>query len=134
MLRGGCLCGAVKYVLDGAPLLMENCHCSLCRKAHGGAYATFLKIERKDFRFTRGAEQIGAYRSSAEVTRTFCRECGSRLLFDWDQAKEYLWLAAGSLDDDPGITPSFHIFVGSKADWYQIEDALPQYEAYPPPV
>jgi len=132
MLRGSCLCGAVTYALDGAPLLMENCHCSMCRKAHGSAYTTFLKIARKDFRFTQGEDFVARYRSSAGVTRSFCRECGGRLLFDWDQATEHLWLAAGGLDDDPGITPSMHIFVRSKADWDQIDDDLPQYEAYPP--
>lgn len=104
----------------------------MCRKAHGGAYTTFVKIARGDFRFTQGEEHVVAYRSSAEVTRSFCRECGGKFLFDWDRAADYLWLAAGGLDDDPGITPAFHIFVGSKADWFQIEDSLPQYDAYPP--
>lgn len=132
MLRGSCLCGAVTYTLDGAPLLMENCHCSMCRKAHGSAYTTFLKIARKDFRFTQGEDHVARYRSSAGVTRSFCRECGGRLLFDWEQATEHLWLAAGGLDDDPGMTPSIHIFVGSQAGWVQIDDDLPQYEAYPP--
>lgn len=132
MLHGGCLCGAVKYVVDGTPLLMENCHCSMCRKAHGGAYTTFLKIARKDFRFTQGEEHVATYASSAAATRSFCRECGGRFLFDWARSADYLWLAAGGLDDDPGIRPSFHIFAGSKANWFQIEDTLPQYDGYPP--
>ncbi len=132
MLRGSCLCGEVQYTVDGAPLLMVNCHCSMCRKAHGGAYTTFLKIARKDFRINAGEKHIVAYQSSPEVTRSFCRLCGGKFTFDWARAPEYLWLAAGGLDGDPGITPSCHIFVGSKADWFQISDTLPQYDAYPP--
>ncbi|MGR9092661.1 MAG: GFA family protein, partial [Gammaproteobacteria bacterium] len=83
MLHGSCLCGAVKYTVAGEPLLMENCHCSMCRKAHGGAYTTFLKIARKDFAISAGDGHIVAYRSSPEVTRSFCRECGGKFTFDW---------------------------------------------------
>lgn len=105
----------------------------MCRKAHGGAYTTWLKIARADFRFTQGTEHVVTYQSSAEARRSFCRECGGRFLFDWARSGEHLWLAAGTLDDDPDMRPAFHIFVGSKAEWFRIEDGLPQYETYPPP-
>ena len=104
----------------------------MCRKAHGGAYTTFLKISRSDFRIIEGDDYVVAYQSSPEVRRSFCRECGGKFTFDWSRAPDYLWLVAGGLDDEPGMTPACHIFVGSKADWFQIEDTLPQYDAYPP--
>lgn len=104
----------------------------MCRKAHGGAYTTLLKIARKDFRFTQGDEYVVTYPSSAAATRSFCRDCGGRFLLDRTRFAGCLWLAAGSLDDDPGISPSFHTFVGSKADWFQIVDTLPQYDACSP--
>ena len=131
-LNGSCLCGGVAYEIAGEPLEMSNCHCSMCRRAHGGAYTTFLKVRRKDFRITSGAERVAGYASSPGVTRSFCSECGGKFTFEWDAAPDVLWLAAGTLDDDPGMTPSRHIFVGSKADWFEIHDDLQQFDAYPP--
>jgi len=131
-LHGTCLCGGVKYTLNGPPLAMSNCHCSMCRKSHGGAYTTFLKVKREDFSFTDGADLVEEYQSSPEVKRSFCRQCGGKFTFDWSEAPELLWLAAGGLDDDPGLIPQAHIFVGSKAEWFDIEDTLPQHDTYPP--
>ena len=132
-LNGSCLCGQIKYTLSSPPLLLENCHCVMCRKAHGSAYTTFAKVTKSDFQFTAGAEHVSRYRSSPEVQRSFCKNCGGKFTFEWDQAPEYLWLAAGTFDDDPGLKPKFHIFVDSKADWYTINDDLPRYAGYPPP-
>jgi len=81
MLHGGCLCGAVKYVVDGTPLLMENCHCSMCRKFHGAAYATISGVRRRDFRWLCGEDSLKAYTASNGTTRRFCRHCGSSLTF-----------------------------------------------------
>jgi hypothetical protein len=66
------------------------------------------------------------------VERTFCGDCGSSLLFRFDGLPDAVWVAAGTLDDDPGIRPDAHIFVASKACWYEIADALPQHAGYPP--
>jgi hypothetical protein len=131
-MTGSCLCGSVKYLLDNAPLLLENCHCTMCRKAHGGPYTTFAKLCKSDFHFTEGANLVRHYSSSAEVRRSFCSLCGAKFTFDWDQAPDNLWLAIGTLDADIDMQPSFHIFVGSKADWYEIKDELPQHEGFPP--
>jgi hypothetical protein len=132
-IKGSCLCGAVEYTIAGTPLLLENCHCSMCRKAHGSAYATFAKVGRADFSYTKGADAVVAYQSSPEVTRSFCRQCGAKFTFDWPSAApDHLWVAAGTFDDDPGMKPECHIFVNSKADWFEIADSLPQHATYPP--
>jgi hypothetical protein len=65
--------------------------------------------------------------SSRGVTRTFCRQCGSNLQFISDKRPSTLAIALGTLDDDPGIQASLHIFVASKAPWFEITDALPQH-------
>ncbi len=39
---------------------------------------------------------------------------------------------AGLLDHDPGVKPALHIFVGSKAPWWEITDDLPQFEKWVP--
>jgi hypothetical protein len=99
----------------------------MCRKAHGAAFATYGRVERSDFAVVSGAEDIASYRSSPEVTRTFCKRCGSNLQFISDKRPSTFSLALGTLDDDPRVQASLHIFVGSKAPWFPITDDLPRH-------
>lgn len=131
MIHGSCLCGAVSYELGAPPHEMMNCHCSKCRKSHGAAFATFARVDASSFRITAGEEVIERYRSTPKVQRCFCSRCGSPIMFLFDPIPEMVWVIAGSFDDDPGITPSEHIFVGSKAPWHEIADDLPQHAEYP---
>ena len=130
MIRGSCLCGSVKYEVHGDVPPAVNCHCSMCRKAHGAAFGSYARVEKKDFVVVSGASDIASYQSSPDVTRTFCRHCGSTLQFMRAQRPNSFALALGTLDDDPGVRPSRHIFVESKAPWFDITDALPQYATY----
>ncbi|TAJ79286.1 GFA family protein [bacterium] len=109
---------------------MSHCHCSMCRKAHGAAFGTYARVNRTDFTLLSGEDHIASYRSSAGVLRTFCRSCGSTLQFITEARADSFALASGTLDDDPGIRPSYHIFVDSKAPWFEITDELPQHAAY----
>ncbi len=79
----------------------------------------------------RGGEHVREYRSSAQVTRTFCGTCGSSLQFLFDGLPELMWIAAGTFDDVPDTRPEAHIFVGSKAPWHDITDDLPCHPEYP---
>ena len=130
MLTGSCLCQTVRYQIDGTVDDASHCHCSQCRKAHGAAFGSYGHVRPAEFRWESGADAVASYRASAHATRTFCRECGSNL--QWIPAgRDYFALALGTLDDDPGARPERHIFVGSKAPWYPIEDRLPQFAEYP---
>lgn len=131
MLRGSCLCGAIGYEIRGPLGRASHCHCSMCRKAHGAAFATYARVERTDFALVSGADEIASFRSSPEVVRTFCRRCGSNLQFISDKRPSSFALALGTLDDDPGVQASFHIFVASKAAWFEITDGLPQHAESP---
>lgn len=131
MIRGSCLCGSVRYEVHGALGPISHCHCSMCRKAHGAAFGTYASVRRSDFAWRGGEEHVVAYRSSPAVTRTFCGRCGATLQFIVDARPESFALALGTLDDDPGARPALHIFVTSKAPWYEITDALPRHDAYP---
>ena len=128
-IRGSCLCGSVTYEVD-AVKFVGNCHCSMCRKAHGAAFATWAIVDAGQFRWTSGAEHVQRYDSSSGTQRCFCRTCGSPLVAM--HAGAVGEVAAGSLDDDPGARPREHIFVGSKACWHDITDALPQFAQWPP--
>lgn len=133
MLKGRCLCAQIKYTLSDAPLLLENCHCNICRKLHGSAYTTFAKVKASDLEFVAGHSLLVRYQSSPKVQRSFCKNCGGKLTFEWEQQPDYIWLVAGTLDDDPKLKPKFHIFFESKASWHEIHDNLPKYRGFPPP-
>jgi hypothetical protein len=129
VITGSCLCNQVAWRLDAEIELINHCHCSMCRKAHGSAFGSFAHAQAAGFRWTRGEASISRYESSPEVFRCFCRVCGSSVpAIEGDEVT----IAAGGIDGDPLVRPSVHIFVGSKAAWYDITDALPQYERFPP--
>ena len=130
MLRGSCLCGTVRFEICGPLGRVSHCHCSMCRKAHGAAFGTYGRVETPAFRLLSGDAEIGSYHSSPDVRRTFCRRCGSTLQFMRVSKPDHFWLALGTLDDDPGVRPSLHIYVDSKAPWFEITDGLPQHAGH----
>jgi hypothetical protein len=130
-LTGGCLCGGVRYAIRGPLRHASHCHCAMCRKHHGAAFGSYASVSRADFRFTEGADLVGRYASSPEVERGFCTRCGSTLFWDAVENAKSFGVALGSVDGDPGVRPSLHIFVGSKAPWYEIDDGLPQHPTSP---
>jgi len=133
MARGRCLCGALNYELGGPFDAMIHCHCSMCRKHHGAPFATFVVGPIANFHWTSDEAKAGRYRSSPDGVRTFCAICGSAGPSTMPELGVAAAPAAG-LQGDLGIKPQSHIFVGSKAPWYTITDALPQHDAYPPGV
>ena len=130
MIEGGCLCGKVRYTVDGDIGEVSHCHCSMCRRIHGAAFATYGAVPRKKFRWTSGEDTVKRYQSSEALERTFCNHCGSTLQAILEMEPDVLYLALGTTDGDPKCRPSMHIFVGSKAPWYEITDDLPQHEAW----
>ena len=131
MSTGSCLCGAVRYEIDGPFNMMVNCHCSMCRKEHGSLFATFAAAPLAGFRWIAGEDNITEYASSANGKRGFCRTCGSATPTLMPQM-DMVVAPAGNLDGDPGVRPQMHIFADSKAPGYLISDDLPQYDEYPP--
>jgi hypothetical protein len=128
MVRGSCLCRGVAWEYAGDPIQMLHCHCSMCRKAHGSAFATWLSVPGDGFRWLRGQELVRQYESSPGFLRSFCSRCGSAVAVP---GGERAFMPAGCLDDDPGMRPQAHIFVASMAPWHEIADALPRFDAFP---
>lgn len=77
MLTGSCLCGDITFEVVGRLDMVGHCHCSMCRKFHGSAFATFGTVAREDFRWVRGDDRVRTYRSSTQRNRHFCPRCGS---------------------------------------------------------
>jgi len=127
MHKGSCLCGAVRYEIDAEIKQITHCHCSMCRKAHGAAFGSYGTIPRSGFRFIQGEDAVATYHSSSSVSRTFCRHCGSTLQWYSDAAHpEWMSIALGTLDTSLEQPKQKHIFAGSKASWFHINDGLPQ--------
>jgi len=129
MNTGTCLCGDITWEVDGEYSMLTNCHCSICRKAHGSAYGTYLAAHKDNFRWTSGAENIRFYESSTNGKRPFCPRCGASVAAVMEQIA---FMPAGSMDGNIDRPLDCHIFVGSKASWFDISDEAPQFEGYPP--
>ena len=129
--EGGCLCGRVRYHLSQPPVASVHCHCSLCRKAGGTAFASISVVRKKYVQVLAGQEEVRTYRSSPGFERTFCGQCGSTLWVFEDWNPKGLSMPMGGFYENPGQRPGSHIFVGSKAPWHEIHDQLEQHPAWP---
>lgn len=131
MLRGSCLCGAVRFEIERATGPFELCHCSRCRKVSGSAYLTWLGVRREDFRFVQGVELVKTFElpvseSPPPYDTSFCSRCGSQVPNPSKAQEPVFEIPAGALDDDPLIRPDKHIYVEFRAPWDRIADDLPQ--------
>jgi len=132
MIRGSCLCGGVRFEIARAIGPFELCHCRRCRKASGSAFVADIGVRTEDFRLLSGRELISTYdapilRSPPAYRTSFCSRCGSPVP-NPDPNAEWFRVVAGVLDDDPVLRPDKHIFIELKAPWFEITDALPQYD------
>jgi hypothetical protein len=128
VLAGTCRCGAVRYEVRDEFVYAANCHCSECRAATGSAFKPFAGIEREKLELTAGHADVAVF-GEDDLNDTRCGACGS-FLFSVVRDGAWVHVALGSLVDAPSIRPTHHIFVGSKAPWFEITDDLPQYEEY----
>ncbi|MBR0717417.1 GFA family protein [Bradyrhizobium liaoningense] len=132
ILAGECYCRAVRYEVADEFSYALNCHCSNCRRTTGAAFKPFAGVERSKFRVVGGedARMIYGDDTTQETNHdAHCRRCGS-LLYSVVRDGQWVHIAMGTLVDAPTIRPSAHIFVGSKAPWYEITDDLPQYPGH----
>ena len=129
-VRGACRCGSVEYEVSDEFVYAVNCHCKDCQRATGSAFKPFAGIAQSKLRLTKGAEDTSIYGEAAGNHDILCRHCGSLLYSVILPDRVHVTL--GTLVDAPTIRPSHHIFVASKAPWYEINDSLPQYAGHKP--
>jgi len=130
--KGSCLCGIVQYETGELSTRIDHCHCTYCQKFHGAAFGSYAEVkDPTSFRWTQGEESVSRYQSSSHSARLFCGACGSSLVAEIEGGK-MLAVTLGTLDDEPGVESAFHMFVRSKASWYEIAESDERYEEYPP--
>lgn len=122
--KGGCLCGAVSFQVQGPLRDVVACHCSQCRRQSGHFFAATSVAEAN--LAVDGADNISWYRSSDAASRGFCRVCGSILFWKPEQG-DHLGILAGAFDQPSGLRLTRHIFCADKGDYYDIADGLPQF-------
>ena len=132
MITGGCECGTVKYRVQGKLADFCHCHCSICRKISGAAFVTWGGIERAEFSYESGEDNVGSYSFSDRADSRFCKTCSSTILVDFKPEADMLYITLGTVDGDIECPDGFHQFAGSKAPWYEICDDLPQHAEWSP--
>lgn len=125
ILIGECYCRAVRFEVADEFSYAMNCHCSNCRRTTGAAFKPFAGIPHDKLRIVRGGDLRMIF-GDETTHNAHCARCGS-LLYSRVREGQWVHVAMGTLVDAPSVRPSAHIFVGSKAPWYEIRDNLPQY-------
>ena len=133
MINGRCECGEVRFEVRGEILDFSHCHCSICRRLHGAAFASFAGVERSAFRFIAGETSITTYPSSARNDRVFCSKCGSAVLCDPKTEPGRLYLSMSAIEGNPPLPEAYHQYAASRAPWHDIDDELKRYDAAVPP-
>lgn len=129
---GKCLCGEVEITIKGKISNIIHCHCSLCRKNSGTAFATNGFINTVDFNIVSGEQSLTRFSFKSGRNRHFCKKCGSPVYSSNEQDPTRLRIRLGILDSDIIERPISHNFVSSKANWEDLDANLPKFDAFEP--
>ena len=130
-ITGGCQCGAVRYAVSGQLTHPHLCHCRMCQKAAGNYFMPLANVQKNEFEVTRGS--IAWFASTDVARRGFCRECGTPLAYEANDAA-HLNITLGSLDDAAAIEPVSQIGLEAKMPWFGRLDGLPGHATGKSPV
>ena len=120
MHKGSCLCGAVSYELDTEPKAVSHCHCRMCQKQHGAAFASYASIPKVDLKYLSGEDLLTSYNSSARIVRRFCSLCSSNM--EWSGNERYpdwVSIALASLDTSFKPRRAKDVYLESRACWLE---------------
>lgn len=126
--EGGCLCGAVRYVIKGPFTYSGHCHCRSCQRAIGAGFVTWVGAKPETFEVTKG--EITYCETSPGIQRGFCGRCGSSLTYGgegWDD----IGVTAASLDDPAEARPESNVYLDHRQPWVVIDESLRKYDKLP---
>ncbi len=126
-INGACLCEAVRFEVDLPTLFCAHCHCTMCQRAHGAGYVTWIGVPYERFRLVEGAERLIEYKSSDHGRRRFCGTCGSSLFCESSHHPDVIDLVLANLEEPIDRTPDAHFYYEDRAAWVDGEDALPRF-------
>ena len=129
-LHGGCQCGALRYQISGAPVVVAICHCTMCRRANAAPAVAWAMFQDAQVAFTKGAP--AAYASSPEAQRGFCPTCGTQISFTATYIPGLIDITVGSLDRPDAVAPVLHYWDSKRLPWMRFADDLPRHAEFPP--
>ena len=127
MIKGSCLCGNVQYTYSGEITEIARCHCSQCRKAQGGAFATNSPLDANKLTF-KGTEFIKEFEATGDKVRAFCTNCGSPIYSAKASLPEIKRIRIGTVETEFRCENQYHIYSDSVACWDEITDNFQQFE------
>tara|TARA_B100000214_G_C23651548_1_gene483168 strand:- start:151 stop:567 length:417 start_codon:yes stop_codon:yes gene_type:complete len=130
-LNGHCECRKVEFNHSKEITYFSHCHCSQCRRCHGSAFGSYIEVDKSSFEYTSGDNNLKTYSSSKLCERVFCMNCGSNIMFINKNIPDKYYVSIGLINGNLQLPKAHHIFVGSKASWYKIDDDLEQHQEYP---
>ena len=130
MHKGSCLCGAIRYEINGDVSEFGYCHCQSCRKASGSAHGANIGVARENLALSDPNSFLKEYESSPGKYRAFCSNCGAPIFAYLSNSSDIVRVRLGSLDTPLGKTARAHTFVSEKADWDVIADDIPQFDTW----
>lgn len=130
--EGGCTCGALRYSIQGAPIFVNNCYCTLCQRQTGSTSVVNAFYETERFTLLSGALSMNSVPAGSgkphEIHR--CSACGTAIFSHYPRLGGLgLGLRVGTLDDSSTFKPDAAIFTASKMPWVALPDGVPAYEA-----
>lgn len=122
---GGCLCGAIRYVVTAPLAQISACHCTHCRRISGAGCSHNAIFDSATLTFTKGAPKryVDRADSGNKLHRYFCADCGSSIMSQREKVPEIVVLKVGTLDDASGLTLYRDVWTDSALPWVHIDDA-----------
>ncbi|MFT4014840.1 MAG: GFA family protein [Paracoccus sp. (in: a-proteobacteria)] len=131
--HGGCECGAIRYTISAAPIVVYACHCTICQTQSGSAFGMAMRIPAESFSLTKGT--LKTFRRTADsgqvFTNSFCPDCGTRIQHQTDRSPGQISLKPGTLDDTSWLNPSHHVFLRSAQKWVVIPEGAQGFKTVP---
>lgn len=124
-VNGSCLCGAVGFAIRLPSLWCAHCHCSMCQRAHGSAFVTWVGVPTTQFELEQG-EHLQWFESSPGAERGFCGQCGSSMLFRSARWPGEVHVTLSNLLAAIDRVPQAHVFYETHVPWVHLADALPK--------
>lgn len=133
MLSGGCLCGAVRYEVEGEAVMAGHCHCLDCQKASGAGHATHAFFPDAAVRISGELRDYSKTADSgAQVTRSFCPTCGSSLFSRSSNMPGGMTVCVGTLDNSDSIPMHLRVYDKRRRAWDAVDPGLPAFAVMPP--
>jgi hypothetical protein len=123
-LRGGCLCGFIRYEVSGPPYDVSHCHCADCRRSSGAPLVTWASVKTREWTVVTGELATVDF---ATRRRSFCPRCGTQLLFSAGAEFDEIAFTVATLDEPAALVPTDQIWTEDKLPWIHLSDGLPEH-------